>query len=270
MVKNLSIVLALSVLLTACGGSDNKGGTKKSSSSVAVSSAPKSSAAPVSSTAPMSSAASSKSSVVSAAATSSATSVTGSVASVASSATSMASSASSTSSSVASSSSSSSGVACEPNDGVIPLCDLTNWKVDGGNGGSFVQGELGPIFTNGAPTGTESYNVPGMFYVLEDPVANATVVGKTLTFTFLADQALKDSGSNIQLVIQEEGNGYGGDFGCWFNNADILVGEEFDVSCTHASGAPGNGAAKIRLGFQLVNSADTYLGTLEIHNAIWE
>jgi hypothetical protein len=91
-----------------------------------------------------------------------------------------------------------------------------------------------------------------------------------LTFTFLADQALKDSGSAIQLVIQEEGNGFGGDYSCWFNNADILVDQEFDVSCTHASGVPNDGIAKLRLGFQLVDSPETYLGTLEIHNATWE
>jgi len=275
MIKNVSVVLALSVLLTACGGSDNNN-SSKSSSSVAKSS---SSAAKSSSSVAVSS---SSVAVSSSSVAVSSSSVAVSSSSVAMSSSSVAMSSSSvivvessssvavSSSSVASSSSSSSAVVCEPNDGVIPLCDLTNWKVDGGNGGSFVQGELGPIFTNGAPTGVESYNVPGMFYVLEDPAVNAEVVGKTLTFTFLADQALKDSGSNIQLVIQEEGNGYGGDYNCWFNNSDILVGEEFDVSCTHASGAPANGAAKIRLGFQLKNSADTYLGTLEIHNAIWE
>jgi hypothetical protein len=257
MIKNLTVLLALSVLLTACGGSDNNNSSKSSSSVAVSSSSVKSSSVAVSS----SSVVMSSSSVVM---SSSSVSVSSSSEAVSSSSVAVSSSSSYSSSSVPS------GVVCEPNDGVIPLCDLTNWKVDGGNGGSFVQGELGPIFTNGAPTGGQSYNAPGMFYVLEDPVVNATVVGKTLTFTFLADQALKDSGSNIQLVIQEEGNGYGGDYGCWFNNADILVGEEFDVSCTHAAGAPANGAAKIRLGFQLVNSADTYLGTLEIHNAIWE
>jgi hypothetical protein len=245
MIKNLTVLLALSVLLTACGGSDNNNNSK-SSSSVAMSS----------------------SSVV---ASSSSVALSSSSEALSSSSVAMSSSSVAVSSSSSYSSSSvPSGVVCEPNDGVIPLCDLTNWKVDGGNGGSFVQGELGPIFTNGAPTGGQSYNAPGMFYVLEDPVVNATVVGKTLTFTFLADQALKDSGSAIQLVIQEEGNGYGGDFGCWFNNSDILVGQEFDVSCTHASGAPANGAAKIRLGFQLVDTPETYLGTLEIHNVIWE
>ena len=257
MVKNILVVLAASIILTACGGSDNKKGNK-SSSSVATSS---SVAATSSSVAATSSSVAMTSSSV--AATSS------SVAMTSSSVAATSSSVAATSSSVASSSSSSSGVVCEPNDGVIPLCDLTNWKVDGGNGGSFVQGELGPIFTNGAPTGTDSWNVPGMFFVLEDSVANAVVVGKTLTFTFVADQALKDSGSAIQLVIQEEGNGYGGDYGCWFNNADILVGQEFDVSCKHSSGAPNNGIAKLRLGFQLKESTN-YLGTLEIHNAVWE
>jgi hypothetical protein len=141
--------------------------------------------------------------------------------------------------------------------------------VDGGNGGSFVFGELGPIFTNGAPTGTNSWNVPGMFFILENPTVNAVVVGKTLSIIFVADQALKDTAANIQLVIQENGGGYGGDYSCWFNNSDIQVGQEFTVACTHASGQPNNGIASLRLGFQL-KDAKNYLGTLKIIDATWK
>jgi hypothetical protein len=174
-------------------------------------------------------------------------------------------------SSVASSSSSSGGVACEGNpDSVIPLCDLTDWKVDGGNGGSFVQGKSGPIFTNGAPTGTNSWNKPGMFFVLKDAEINKVTVGKTLTLVVVVDQALKDTGGDIQPVIQQNGGSYGGYWSCPNNpNSGMTPGQEQTISCTSAAGDLKDGIAELRLGFQL-NNAKNYLGTIEIVDATWE
>jgi hypothetical protein len=242
------VALSVGVLLTACGGSDNKKGNK-SSSSVAVSSV-KSSAAPVSSAAPMSSSVAS-SSVASSMASSVAES------SVASS--------SSEASSMASSSSSSSDVCSQNPDSVIP-CDASKWVVDGGNGGSIEQGESGPIFINGAPTGTDPWNKPGMFFVLDNP---GIVMGKTLTLIVIVDPALKDTGAAIQPVIQEQGNDYEGFWDCQTNNEDLVVGGETEVVCEHTGSVPVDDIAQLRLGIQL-NASTSYEGTIEVVDAIWE
>jgi len=108
-----------------------------------------------------------------------------------------------------------------------------------------------------------------MFFVLEDPVANATVVGKTLTLIVVVDQDLKDSGAAIQPVIQENGGSYGGYWSCQTNNEDLIAGQEVAVSCTNNGPDPKDGIAQLRLGFQL-NQSKNYLGTITIVDATWE
>ena len=251
MVKNILVVLAASIVLTACGGSDNKK-SNKSSSSVAVSS---------SSVATSSSAAMTSSSVVP-----SSSSVAMTSSSVAMTSSSVAESSSSVAESSSSVASSSSSVACVQNpDSPIP-CDASAWVVDGGNGGTIEQGQYGPIFVNGAPTGTNSWNKPGMFYVLDNP---GTVVGKTLTFIVIIDQALKDTGAVIQPVIQENGGSYGGFWSCQTNNEDFVIDGETTVSCTNDGPTPADNIASLRLGFQL-NGSTSYEGTIEIVDATWE
>lgn len=257
MVKQLAVVLTLSALMTACGGSsDKKKSTSSSSSSVSV----------VSSASSVVVSSASSSVVASSSSSSAVSSSSSSEVVVVSSSSSSSSVASSSSSSETSSSSSSGGIACVQNpDSVIP-CDASKWVVDGGNGGSIEQGEYGPIFINGAPTGTESYNKPGMFFVLDNPGA---VIGKTLTFIVVIDKALKDTGAAIQPVIQENGGSYGGFWSCQTNNEDFIVDGETTVSCTHSGTSPANNIAALRLGFQL-NASKSYEGTIEIVDATWE
>ncbi len=106
-----------------------------------------------------------------------------------------------------------------------------------------------------------------MFYVLDSP--GQKVAGKTLTLVVVVDQAFKDSGAAVQPVIQQNGGSYAGYWSCQKNNADLLVGQETEISCTQSGGAPADGIDSLRLGFQL-NESKNYLGTLEIIDATWE
>ncbi len=281
MLKQLTLVVSLSVLMVACGSDDKKKGNSNSSvssvapSSVASSVAPSSVASSEASSSVASSEASSSvasseasSSVASSVAPSSVASSEAS-SSVASSSEASSSEASSSEASSSVASSSSSAASCEDWETAIP-CDASRWVVDGGNGGSILQGEYGPIFVNGAPTGTDSWNKPGMFFVLD--ADNQTVIGKTLTIMVVVDQDLKDSGAAIQPVIQQNGGGYGGFWSCQTNNGDLLVDGETEVSCTHTGDAPANGIASLRLGFQLngLSSETGYAGTIEVVYASWE
>jgi hypothetical protein len=109
-----------------------------------------------------------------------------------------------------------------------------------------------------------------MFYVLSDAEVNKVVVGKTLTLVVVVDQALKDTGADIQPVIQQNGGSYGGYWSCPNNpNSDMTPGQEQTISCTNNGPDPKDGIAELRLGFQLNNSKN-YLGTIEIIDATWK
>lgn len=99
--------------------------------------------------------------------------------------------------------------------------------------------------------------------------AGQAVAGKTLTLIVIVDQALKDSGAAIQPVIQQNGGSYAGYWSCQKNNADLLVGQETEISCTQSGAAPADGIDSLRLGFQL-NESKNYLGKIEIVDATWE
>jgi|GEM_PF-6458334 len=246
MIKNLTVVLALSVFLTACGGSDNKG--SKSSSS-------KSSIMLVSSAAAVSSVASSVA-----------------VSSAASSA---------VESSVASSSSSSGVCSQNPDSNALP-CDKAEWTKDGDNGGTFDQGESGVIFNFEKPTGTQSYHTSGFYHLVnspEDAPNSVNALGKTLTVTFIVDDAFVATGAPLQIFIQKNYDPYDG---TWCNidktdetdeaNPKYPTGVEIVAECpVDGDKGPGDGVPSIRLGVQVGDPKPTvYAGSLEITDATFE
>lgn len=272
MVKQLAVVLTVSALMTACGGSSDK---KKSSSSSSVTVVSSASSAAVSSAASSAAVSSSASSVVESSAASSvavSSSSSSEIIVISSSSSSEASSvASSAASSAASSSSSSSGnaVNCDPNpNSVIDLCDMSKWEVLN-EGGSIAQGELGPIYTVGAPSNYDS----GMAYVLTDATLNAVIRTKSLNIVFVADQAFVDSKASLQFIVQQKGGSYAGDWDCggWVDTGNIVAGQEMTGKCENVDSGPADGAESIFLGFQ-VKPADpkVYDGTISVIDATWE
>jgi hypothetical protein len=109
-----------------------------------------------------------------------------------------------------------------------------------------------------------------MFYVYDLP--GQAVVGKTLTLTIVVDQALKDTGADIQPVIQQNGGSYDGTWSCNTANSELVVDGETTVSCTATN--PADGVDSLRLGFQLNGPNNTplttFLGTIEVIDATWE
>jgi len=109
-----------------------------------------------------------------------------------------------------------------------------------------------------------------MFYQYDSPAQ--TVVGKTLTLIVVVDQAFKDTGAEIQPVIQQNGGNYDGTWSCNTSNDKLVVDGETAVTCTAT--APADGIDSLRLGFQLNGPNNTpltsYEGTLEIVDATWE
>jgi hypothetical protein len=109
-----------------------------------------------------------------------------------------------------------------------------------------------------------------MFYIYDLPAQ--TVVGKTLTLVVVVDQAFKDTGAEIQPVIQQNGGSYGGTWSCNTPNSALVVDGETTVTCV--ASAPSDGIDSLRLGFQLSGPNNTtltsYLGTLELIDATWE
>lgn len=67
-----------------------------------------------------------------------------------------------------------------------------------------------------------------LVYLLEGPV---DLVGRSFDMTFTVDQAFKDSGADVQPIIQQNYGSYEGEWGCWVGNASLTAGEPYEVNC---------------------------------------
>ncbi len=90
-----------------------------------------------------------------------------------------------------------------------------------------------------------------LVYLLEGPV---DLVGRSFDMTFTVDQAFKDSGANVQPLIQQNFGSYEGEWGCWVGNASLTPGEPFEVSCATENAAfVAEEGQNIRVGLQVTD-----------------
>lgn len=165
------------------------------------------------------------------------------------------SSVASSSSSAEASSSSSSSSSAAPS-GIV--ADVTQgWEVANG-GGTVSYTANGVLYTAAAPAQYSS----GVYFTTPGPV---NLEGATLTLSITPDAAFKASGQNPQPFAQLGGGSYAGEWDCWFNNTDLVVGASNTLTCTISQAGVFNVAdtTPVRLGFQLANGT-SYAGSVTI------
>lgn len=90
-----------------------------------------------------------------------------------------------------------------------------------------------------------------LVYLLEGPV---DLVGRSFDMTFTVDQAFKDSGADVQPIIQLNFGGYAGEFGCYVGNASLTPGAPQEISCaTDNEAFVAEEGQNIRVGLQVKN-----------------
>lgn len=90
-----------------------------------------------------------------------------------------------------------------------------------------------------------------LVYLLEGPV---DLVGRSFDMTFTVDQAFKDSGADVQPIIQQNFPNYAGEFGCYVGNGELTAGEPYEVNCaTENEAFVAEEGQTIRVGLQVKN-----------------
>ncbi len=90
-----------------------------------------------------------------------------------------------------------------------------------------------------------------LVYLLEGP---ADLVGRSFDMTFTVDQAFKDSGADVQPIIQQNFGSYTGEFGCYVGNGSLTAGEPYEVTCaTENEAFVAEEGQNIRVGLQVKN-----------------
>lgn len=90
-----------------------------------------------------------------------------------------------------------------------------------------------------------------LVYLLEGPV---DLVGRSFDMTFTVDQAFKDSGADVQPIIQLNFGSYTGEFSCYVGNGSLTAGEPYEVSCATENAAfVAEEGQNIRVGLQVKN-----------------
>lgn len=94
-----------------------------------------------------------------------------------------------------------------------------------------------------------------LVYLLPGP---ADLVGGGFTMEFTVDQAFKDSGGDIQPIIQQNFGDFAGEFGCYIGNGELTADEPYTATCTTENEAmvseeEGN---TIRVGLQVKGSVE--------------
>lgn len=91
-----------------------------------------------------------------------------------------------------------------------------------------------------------------LVYLLEGPV---DLVGRSFDMTFTVDQAFKDSGADVQPLLQLNFGSYTGEWGCpYVGNGSLKAGEPYEVSCTTENEAfVAEEGQNIRVGLQVKN-----------------
>ncbi|WP_339898083.1 family 15 carbohydrate-binding domain-containing protein [uncultured Gilvimarinus sp.] len=90
-----------------------------------------------------------------------------------------------------------------------------------------------------------------LVYLLEGPT---DLVGRSFDMTITVDQAFKDSGADIQPIMQLNFGSYTGEFGCYVGNGSLTAGEPYEVSCaTENEAFVAEEGQNIRVGLQVKN-----------------
>lgn len=90
-----------------------------------------------------------------------------------------------------------------------------------------------------------------LVYLLEGPV---DLVGRSFDMTFTVDQAFKDSGADVQPIIQLNFGSYTGEFGCYVGNGSLTPGVPQSVNCaTDNDVFVAEEGQNIRVGLQVKN-----------------
>lgn len=90
-----------------------------------------------------------------------------------------------------------------------------------------------------------------LVYLLEGPV---DLVGRSFDMTITVDQAFKDSGADIQPIMQLNFGSYTGEFGCYVGNGSLTAGEPYEINCaTENEAFIAEEGQNIRVGLQVKN-----------------
>jgi hypothetical protein len=90
-----------------------------------------------------------------------------------------------------------------------------------------------------------------LVYLLEGP---ADLVGRSFDMTFTVDQAFKDSGADVQPIIQLNFGSYTGEFGCYVGNGSLTPGVPYEMNCaTNNDAFVAEEGQNIRVGLQVKN-----------------
>ncbi|WP_323814064.1 family 15 carbohydrate-binding domain-containing protein [Cellvibrio sp. NN19] len=90
-----------------------------------------------------------------------------------------------------------------------------------------------------------------LVYLLEGPV---DLVGRSFDMTFTVDQAFKDSGADVQPIIQLNFGSYTGEFSCYVGNGSLTAGVPYEVNCaTENEAFVAEEGQAIRVGLQVKN-----------------
>lgn len=90
-----------------------------------------------------------------------------------------------------------------------------------------------------------------LVYLLEGP---ADLVGRSFDMTITVDQAFKDSGADVQPIIQQNFGSYTGEFGCYVGNGSLTAGEPYEINCaTENEAFIAEEGQNIRVGLQVKN-----------------
>lgn len=100
-----------------------------------------------------------------------------------------------------------------------------------------------------------------LVYLLEGPI---DLVGRSFDMTFTVDQAFKDSGADVQPIIQLNFGSYTGEFGCYVGNGSLTAGVPYEMNCaTDNEAFVAEEGQNIRVGLQVKNQP---AGRLTINN----
>ena len=90
-----------------------------------------------------------------------------------------------------------------------------------------------------------------LVYLLEGPI---DLVGRSFDMTFTVDQAFKDSGADVQPIIQLNFGSYTGEFSCYVGNGSLTAGVPYEVNCaTENEAFVAEEGQNIRVGLQVKN-----------------
>lgn len=139
-------------------------------------------------------------------------------------------------------------VTLTPASGTGPLIvdkDDPAWTVMDATPAVTVQRDDGGVYFE--PTAADQKLV----YLLEGPV---DLVGRSFDMTFTVDQAFKDSGADVQPIIQLNFGSYTGEFSCYVGNGSLTPGVPYEVNCaTNNDAFVAEEGQNIRVGLQVKN-----------------